>query len=121
MEEKNVPMAHLFVCPVLLSFTGMNLIMPYKISETIIVKTPTMIASNGMMVENPRRSKNESINTTRDAARQANTLCTPIGIFAKARFIGCNTSIAIILSNKNCMKCRLRVIMTEDAQHFDVP
>ena len=99
-REKNVPMAHLLVCPVLLSFTGMNLIMPYKISETIIVKTPTMIASNGMMVENPRRSKNESINTTRDAARQAQIVCIPIGIFAKARFIACRSSVEIVLSNK---------------------
>ena len=100
MKDETVPIAHLFVCPILLSFTGMNLIMPYKISETIIVKTPTIVTSKGRMVETPRRSKNESINTTRDAARQAQIVCIPIGIFAKAIFAACNTRVAVVLSNK---------------------
>ena len=105
-------MAHLFVCPVLLSFTGMNLIMPYKISETIIVKTPTIVISKGRMVETPRRSKNESKKKTRDAARQAQIVCTPIGIFANARFVACKVSAAPDLSNikKNYMKFRSRVM-----------
>ena len=98
MKEKNVPMAHLFVCPVLLSSTGINLIMPYKISETIIVKNPEMIASKGRMVVTPKRSKNESEKATRDAARQAHTVCPPIGIFANARFSACNTTVAAVLS-----------------------
>ena len=80
-------MAHVFVCPVLLSFTGMNLIMPNKISPTIKPKIATMITSNGMMVETTRRNKNESIKGARDAVRQVHTVCIPIGIFAKARFI----------------------------------
>ena len=97
--RENVPMAHRFVCPVLLSFTGMNLIMPHKISEIIKPKTPTMIASKGRMVETTRRNKNEITNATRDAARQAHNVCTPNGSLAKARFIACNTSVAVVLSN----------------------
>jgi hypothetical protein len=110
MEEKSVPMAHLFVCPVLLSFTGMNLIMPYKISATTKLKTPTIVTSKGRMVETPRRIKNESKKKTRDTARQAQIVCTPIGIFANARFIACNITVASVLSNikKNYMKFRLR-------------
>ena len=110
-------MAHLFVCPVLLSFTGMNLIIPYTISEIIKPKTATRIASKGRMVENPIRNKNELTNPMRISARQAHTVCTPIGIFAKARFIACRSSVASVLSNmeKNYMKFRLRVMKTKDA------
>ena len=93
-------MAHVFVCPVLLSSTGMNLIMPYKISPTIKPRIATMIASKGRMVDTPRRSKNESKKKTRDVARQAHIECTPIGIFAKVRFNACKVSVEIVLSNK---------------------
>ena len=85
-------MAHLFVRPVLLSFTGMNLIQPYKISETMKDEVPTKIASKGRMVETPRRNKNESTNTMGVTKRQAHNVCTPIEIFANARFSPCKTS-----------------------------
>ena len=74
------------------------MIIPNKIFRTMKLKTPTIIASKGRMVETPRRSKNESTNTTKDPARQAHTECTPIGIFAKARFRTCTISVASTLS-----------------------
>ena len=76
------------------------MIMPYKIFIRMGTKTPKMIASKGRMVETPRRSKIEIIIATKDAARQAHTVCTPIGIFAKARFIACKSSVEGTLSNK---------------------
>ena len=87
-------MAHLFVCPVLSSFTGMNLIMPYKISISMGVNNPTMIASKGRMVETPKRNKDENKTAARDTKRKAHRICTPIGIFAKARFNACKVSTA---------------------------
>ena len=93
-------MAHRFVCPVLLFFTGMNLIIPNKISVTMKDKTPKIIASKGTMVETPRRCKIESVNITRDPTRQVHTVCTPIGIFAKARFSVCRSSVTSTLSSQ---------------------
>ena len=98
--RENIPMAHLFDCPVLLSFTGMNLIMPYTISVMMKAKTATRIDSKGTMVETPRRAKIESTTVTRDDARQAHTVCIPIGIFAKATFIACRISTEITLSSQ---------------------
>ena len=95
MKEKNIiPIAHRFVWPVCLFFTGMNLTMPYKISIIIKPKMAMNNDSNGTIVLSELLSKIEINTQTTDPAMQAHIVCPPIGIFANVRFIACSISTA---------------------------
>jgi len=72
--------------------------MPNRVSPRIIPRIPIYIDSNGTIVSIELLSKIEMDTLTADAATQAHTVCPPIGIFAKARFIACSRSTARKLS-----------------------
>ena len=81
-----VPIAHLFVSPVLSFFTGINFIWPKTISQRIKPMMATKSISNGTMVPTIALNTNEMKTQTRGMPIHACIVCTPKGIFAKARF-----------------------------------
>ena len=96
-EENIIPIAHLFTRPVRLSFTGINLIMPNRMSIIVKVIIETNSVSNGTIVLTKLLSKIEINTQTQDAATQAHAVCPPIGTFANAKFIECSTIVARVL------------------------
>ena len=92
-EENIIPIAHLLYWPVCLFFTGINLIMPNRMSVAMKLRIPMNNDSNGTIVLTELLIKIEINTQTADAATQAHTVCPPIGIFANARFIACSKSI----------------------------
>jgi len=91
-EENIIPIAHLLYWPVCLFFTGINLIIPYRISPPIKLRNEANTTSNGTIVLTKLLIKNELNTPVNDPAIQAYTVCPPTGIFANVEFIACSTS-----------------------------